>query len=353
MKNINFTKHCIDSGANETCAIADIDGDGILDIVSGTHWYKGPEWVKYPMREIPSQSGYIDNFADLPLDVNGNGRVDIISGSWFRQQIAWYENPGEPGAPWQEHIIDCPGNVETLCLVDIDGDGIPDILPNAFGISVAWYKTHPGSEPHWERIDIGDEGRAHGIGYGDINGDGRIDIITPLGWYEAPPKPAEQKWKWHPEFNLNATSIPILTYDVNNDGLADLIWGGGHDYGLFWAEQCLKPDGSRQWIQHEIDMSWSQSHTLTLADLDNDGIPELITGKRYRAHGGADPGGANPTCLYWYKLNRDSQTWTRHTLDYGTGVGGGMQIWAVDINGNSKLDIVVPGKGGLYLFEQQ
>jgi len=351
-KNISFVKHIIDPGASETCAIVDVDGDGLLDIVSGTYWYKAPNWAKYRMRDIPFENNYFDNFADFAIDLNLDGRPDIISGCWFRKQIAWYENPGVPGELWTEHIIDVPGNVETLWLVDLDGDGIPDILPNAFGPEkMAWYKIIPGNKPEFIKVEFGKEGNGHGIGYGDINCDGKIDIITPNGWYEAPNDPVNDPWIWHPEFNLGGTGVPILTFDVNGDGLPDLLWGKGHDYGLFWEEQKLNSDGTRSWIRHEIDTSWSQVHTMTLADIDGDGMDELISGKRYFAHNGSDPGEYDPCVLYWYKLDQKNMTWTRHTIDEGNKVGGGMQICVADMFGTGRLDIVAPGKGGLYLFE--
>ena len=78
---------------------------------------------------------------------------------------------------------------------------------------------------------------------------------------------------------------------------------------------------------------------------------ELITGKRLFGHGGKDPGGRDPSCLYWYKLNQEECTWTRHVIDEATKVGTGMQICVADIFGRGRLDIVVSGKGGLYLFE--
>ncbi|MBD3184204.1 VCBS repeat-containing protein [Candidatus Poribacteria bacterium] len=347
-----FKKHVIDEGMNETCAVVDVDGDGVLDIVGGTHWYKGPDWKKYPMREIPFENNYVDNFADYVLDVNTDGKPDIISGSWFRKQIAWYENPGEAGKIWTEHVIDVPGNVETLCMVDLDGDGIPDILPNVMGVdNISWYKSIPGKNPEFKRVIIGHEGVGHGLGYGDINGDSRIDIITPNGWYEGPKDPVNDEWKWHPEFNLESTGVPVLTYDITGNGLMDIIWGAGHNYGLYWEEQKIDSAGNRTWVRHEIDSDWSQSHALALADLDKDGVMELITGKRLFAHNGNDPGGKDPSCLYWYKLNHDDFTWKRNVIDEGTKVGAGMQICVADVFNRGKLDIVAPGKGGLYLFE--
>ena len=75
----------------------------------------------------------------------------------------------------------------------------------------------------------------------------------------------------------------------------------GHGYGLYWLEQAGTTAAPR-WIRHTIDESFSQSHALLLADLDGDGTPELITGKRYRGHSGADPGSYDPVVLYAYRL---------------------------------------------------
>ena len=133
-----------------------------------------------------------------------------------------------------------------------------------------------------------------GIGSGDINGDGRNDLIRPGAWYEAPADLRRGKWIEHPLLlgdrqEKKAVHTPqILVYDVNADGLNDLVTSSAHGYGIFWYEQ-VREGSEIHFVQHLIDDSWTQAHSLALADLDNDGVPELITGKRFMAHNGGDP----------------------------------------------------------------
>ena len=92
---------------------------------------------------------------------------------------------------------------------------------------------------------------------------------------------------------------------------------------------------------------------MTLVDLKGDGHIGIVTGKRYMAHNGHDPGEREPLGIYWYepiKVEGGVQ-WRRHVIDYGTRTGGGMQIPVVDIDGDGDLDFVVAGKSGLFLFE--
>ena len=81
-EEIGFRKQTLDLGRNETCAVADLNGDGRLDIVSGENWYEAPEWTKHRFRSFPIWNNYIDNFSDLPLDVDGDGAIDIVSSGW-------------------------------------------------------------------------------------------------------------------------------------------------------------------------------------------------------------------------------------------------------------------------------
>jgi hypothetical protein len=356
-----FRKHMIDAGANESAAVADVNQDGRLDIIAGENWYEAPDWKKHRMREIPFFEGYIDDLSNFALDVNDDAYPDVIACSWFSKKLAWYENPrrhdGEyANVLWKEHIIETGFNYELILLVDIDGDGkAQEILPN-YGSSgeVAWLeRAKPYSEGKWIRHHVGNVpgvNGLHGIGAGDINGDGRPDIVTAYGWFEAPANPRSDAWTFHPEFRLlppDGFASPIYVYDVNGDGKPDLVYAAGHRYGLYWMENL----GSGKWKEHLIDDSWSQAHPLTLVDLDGDGKLDIVTGKRYFAHEG-DPGAYEPLGVYWYRWSPEQGQFIKHVIDYGTKAGGGIQIIAVDIDGDRDIDLVAPGKSGLFLFEQ-
>jgi hypothetical protein len=353
---LKFERQRIGDATFEAASVCDVNNDGKLDIVSGEYWFEGPAFTKpHKICDIPRVEDYYDDFSDFPMDVNGDGYPDIISGGWWGQTLVWRENPKGRDIPWKTHDIDKCGPVETTRFWDVDGDGQLEAVPNAGG-RVAWYKLIRDADGKgtgkFEKHVAKPDGCGHGLGFGDVNGDGRGDFIVPDGWIEAPEDRASGQWVWHPEFHLGSACIPILVYDVNGDGLADLIVGQAHPYGLDWYEQKKGADGKRQWIKHEIDPDRSQYHDMMLYDIDNDGKPELITGKRYRAHLEHDPGSLDPLGVYYFKI--DGGRFTRYTIDYGPACkasGVGIYFWVVDIDKNGWPDIVAPGKQGLYLFK--
>ena len=135
---------------------------------------------------------------------------------------------------------------------------------------------------------------------------------------------------------------------------SDLIVGEAHNYGLYWLEQGAAEDGSRTWTKHDIDTTRSQFHDLQLFDIDKDGQLDLITGKRYYAHTGHDPGAEDPLGVYYYKINGGN--FERVTIDYGNAKiasGVGIYFWLEDVDQNGWTDIIAPGKEGLFLFRNQ
>jgi hypothetical protein len=346
---ILFERKTIDLGVSETCAIGDFNGDGRPDIFSGDAWYENPTWKKHVVRNLQEYGTYLASLSDLALDVDGDGKVDIVSSGWHSKKIWWSRNPGKPGVMWEDHPIDEGFNVEFSFLVDLDNDGkARELLPQFGGKGpTVWYDYAGGG---FKKHVVSPENFGHGIGAGDVNGDGRNDIVTPKGWFEAPKNPRDGDWKFHPEFDLGHTSF-IYVIDLNEDGLPDLLTALAHDYGIFWMEQ--RPDHT--WVKHMIDQSWSQAHALALADLNGDGRKDLITGKRFMAHDGRDPGEREPLGIYWYEYRKaedgKSVVWSRHIVDYGSRAGGGMHIPMVDIDGDGDVDFAVGGKSGLFLFE--
>ncbi len=364
--HVRFVMHRVGHFKSEAVGVGDFNNDGKLDICDGQYWYEAPSWKPHQYRKVGGSvdtdgKGYTHDKMNAPLDVDGDGWMDIVTGSWELENLSGARNPAKTGAQWQETVVDKDITFESGELWDLDGDGkAHEIVPR--GKAAVWYEV--GKKPDGTRGIIKhviSPLRSYlGSGVGDINGDGRPDFIMPTFWFEAPPDPRKGTWKRH-RIRLGSV-IPrrvahtpqVWAYDVNADGLNDVLTTCAHQYGVFWYEQ-YRQDGKIKWKQHIIDKSWSQAHSSALADLDGDGDLDFVAGKRFMAHDGRDPGSGDPLGVYWYELTRGREpTWTKHVITYGKGIGSGTNLPVVDLDGDGDLDIVVTGKwGGPVWFENK
>lgn len=379
---VAFNVHLINAQSEFSAAgLIDVNADGRQDIVCGAWWYESPTWTKHYFREVETIRGRYDDYSNLVVDVNADGHLDIVSVNYRSQSLYWCPNPGPERSVgratdspllWERKVIDRPGTSETGRLADIDGDGQLDVLPSGTNFA-AWYEfKRAGDDVIWLKHSLPDELIGHGVGIGDLNGDGRMDLVGPKGWAEAPQNPREERWTWHAEFELaRDCGLPILCWDVDQDGDVDLVWGRGHNIGLYWTEQVdddqatltIDPDRvaadypiiesirRKKWITHAIDTSWSAIHTLMTADIDGDGQEELVAGKRYMGHDGKDPGENDPLAVYWYRFDKHQKTWSRHLASFGGNCGIDLDSVCADLDGDGDIDIVAPSRSGLHWLE--
>lgn len=348
-----FFVHRLGSDHDEAIVALDMNGDGWPDLVSGAYWYENPgpsggSWKQHQYRTVGIHNEYVSDCGEWVFDVNHDGAPDVVTTGWIVNGLWWYENPGKGGGEWKRHFIADSYDTEGGVSGDINGDGKPDLALAHYNQSGIIWVDFSGTTPKVHHL--GGKGQdGHGIGIADVDGDGKADILTPTGWFKNIDADHDQ-WEWHPDWKLGEAGFPILGYDVNGDGKMDVIYGRGHSYGLYWLEQ--QGSGTdRHWITHTIDESFSQAHALLLADIDGDGQPELITGKRYRGHSGGDPGTYDPLVVYYYKIDRKTGTFTRYPISMNGTAGVGTQILALDLDSDGDVDLATAGKTGVHFFE--
>jgi len=374
---------------SEGANFGDFNKDGQMDIVAGPYWYAGPDFKKrheyYPAtrtfklkqadgseKEIPGFEGalgvnntYSDNFFAYAHDFNGDGWDDILILGFPGQPSNWFENPKGKAGDWNKHLaLDVTDN-ESPTFTDITGDGQSEIVCSSKGFY--GYAAPDPANPHapftWHSLSPNNNYHmfTHGMGVGDVNGDARMDLLEKDGWWEQPASlDGDPVWTFHAfQFSPGGGS-QMFAYDVNGDGKNDVITSlAAHGYGLVWYEQIIESGqlvfNEHTFMNKELDenkygVAFSQIHAVDLVDMDGDGLKDIVTGKRFWAHGthgDADPNGK--AVLYWFKLVRGtdgSVDWVPHLIDDDSGVG--TQVIAKDINGDGYPEIVVGNKKGTF-----
>jgi hypothetical protein len=360
-----FTKARLsDQFFSEGAAIGDFNRDGVGDIASGPYWYAGPDYsakhVIYPPKPFDPHN-YSDNFLAYAHDFNGDQREDVLVLGFPGKEAIWYENPGND-MPWVKHVVFNVVDNESPGFADITGDGKPELLCTSEGF--VGYATVDWKEPAkpWTWHKISEKGGwqrfTHGLGYGDVNKDGRIDLLTQEAWWEQPASTAgDVLWAKHAA-DFGGGGAQMLVDDVDGDGRNDVITSlKAHEWGLAWHQQQADGSFKRHLVigakeeESPYGVKFSQMHALALVDIDGDGLKDVVTGKRYWAHGPkGDPEPMAPAVLYWFRLTRSGPgvTYVPHRIDDDSGVG--TQVTIGDLNGDKLPDIVVGNKKGTFVF---
>ena len=364
-------QHLLQGFVTEGAALGDINGDGKADFVAGPLWYEGPTFEKmnrYRPGEPVAIMGYAhDSFLSFVEDVTGDGKNDILQVSHqpgFHLDL--FVQPAEPSDNWPSHRLAASFGGESPQMVDLTGDKKPELIAIREGrwgfFTANWDKPtepwtfHPISKDRQMQWYI------HGLGVGDLNGDKRPDIVEKDGWFEGPADPLSGDWTWH-EFKFSEPGgAQMLIYDIDGDGDNDIVTSlAAHAYGVAWFEN-QGGGGTVKLVKHIIMPTepqpsdptiYSQTHGLASGDLNGDGLTDFVTGKRYYAHNGKDPGANDPAVLYWYELKRGEKgaEFIPHLVDSDSGVG--CQVAVGDVNGDGRDDIAIGNKKGVFVFRSR
>lgn len=359
---------------------ADFNRDGHLDVISGPNIFYGPDFTThreiFPAVAISPSTDFTAVNVQYTYDFNDDGWPDVLVSP---SQAVLYLNPGDESRRWTRHVVLQNVQTEITDFKDIDGDGKPELIYGAAG-SLRYAKPND-EDPTlpWKEYPISAEGYmlAHGIGTGDINGDGKLDIVNPYGWWEQPAVIDSGKlWTYHPvafgryaHRGSNVGGALMAVYDVNGDGLNDVVTGlNVHGFGFAWFEQQRDNSGNISFVRHMIsddysyrgagDVTFSQAHGATFADVDGDGVPDFIVGKRYFTHldNYYDPDPYSPPVLYWYRTHRNPAApggaeFVPELIHNRSGAGS--EVDAIDLDKDGRVDIITTTNRGTYIFWNQ
>ena len=323
----------------ESVYVADMDGDGDLDIVSASRlddtiaWYENdgaanPSWTA---ADIATSAGgaYDIHVADMDND----GDIDIVSAGLNDDTIAWYENDGAANPSWTAaDIATSADGAMSVFVADMDGDGDLDIVSASYDDhTIAWYENDGAADPSWTAADIATSALgAASVFVADMDGDGDLDIVSAsfyddtIAWYENDGA-ANPSWA-AADIDTNAdgaTSVHVA--DMDGDGDLDIVSSSFGDDTIAWYENDGAADPS--WTAADIATSADGANWVYVADMDGDGDLDIVSASE------------RDDTIAWYENDGAANpSWT--AADIATSADGATSVHVADMDGDGDLDIV-------------
>ncbi len=361
-------------------AAADFNHDGILDVVSGPYIYYGPDYLK--SREIylaqsssPTTEFATDSTMEFAADFTGDGWPDVITVMFGGGPgVQLYVNPKGEGRRWDKYTVVKASRAKSLScamsmVMESPSSSIPAKDTFATPSPTLPIPPDPGSFTT-SRKKVTEPATGSGLAISTAMGEW-TSLIHTDGGSNLRRAAIRKAWTYHPEAfarygrGMMGGSV-MAVYDVNGDGLNDVVTSlNAHGWGLAWFEQKRDAQGKISFVEHMVmddfstknagGVTFSELHGSTFADVDGDGIPDFIVGKRYFSHldTNIDPDPRGSPVLYWYKTVRDPKApggarLVPHLIDNHSGVGS--DVLAVDLNNDGAMDIVTATRFGTFIY---
>ncbi len=296
----------------------------------------------WPRHTIDSTSNGADGVKSG--DINNDGRLDLVVGWEEGALTKLYTNPGRQHikSPWPSQIVGETPNVEDVLMADLDGDRQEEIISCTEGQSQKIFVHTPdkGSKDKWIQVSLpAAENKTKWMyaTHTQIDNRGLPDLVAggkgTLGWFEAPAKSRQwNKWKWH-EISKVGWLMSLLETDMDGDGDTDLLITDR--YGDLSACRWLEnPNNKRSrkkpWSSHVIGANGLQSMFITTADLDGDGVPEVIHCERTE----------NTFRIYW-KKDKEGINWSEEKYQLPKSSGKAKSIEVADLDDDGIYDYII------------
>jgi len=256
--------------------VEDLTGNGLPDIIIGgkageanLFWYENPTWERHVMAVVPDLEA-----GGVCVDITGDGRHDIVAGmQQGGNELYWFENPADPHQLWPKHVIeDRFLKYHDQTVGDVDGDGRPEILfaSQESGV-IAYYRIpdDPWVSP-WPRqnchIVADDMPDMEGLAVVDIDGDGIAEIIAGANVF----KRSGERWErtcLAQDYQMTRVAVA----DLDGDGCLEIVLSEGESRPGRLAV-CHEP----QWTPQVLLDDLFHPHTLEVADFTGNGLPDIF-----------------------------------------------------------------------------